>query len=360
MGRAPAARRPRPGGDHARRSSPTWRPGPPRCGCVLGDGGPAGRRPAGGARRRLPRPRAGRAGRRRPDRRGRGGRCCGWPPSAATPPTCRQPRRRPDRRGGPAPAPTPTWRRSAALAAAAPATYPKLRVVTVDAHRLPRRGRRRRRGARRVAAAVGVAYLRALDRRRADASTTALRAARVPLRRDAPTSSPRSPSCAPPGGCGRGSPSCAARADAGGAAPARGHVGGDDDPARPVGEHAAHDDRLLRRRRRRRRRDHRAAVRRARSGCRTTSPGASPATPSRAARRVEPGPGHRRGRRVLVRRVAHRRARRSAAWDVVHRDRAGRRARRRARRRAGRRPIAATVASGAATTSRTAARRSPA
>ncbi len=62
------------------------------------------------------------------------------------------------------------------------------------------------------------------------------------------------------------------------AAPARGDVCGDDDPPRPVGEHAAHDDRVLRRGRRWCRRHHRVAVRHWRSGCPTTSRDASRAT----------------------------------------------------------------------------------
>ena len=66
-----------------------------------------------------------------------------------------------------------------------------------------------------------------------------------------------------------------------GSAAARGDLVGDDDRARPVGEHAAHHGRLLRRRRRRRRRGHRAALRRSARPARRRSPAGSPATPRR-------------------------------------------------------------------------------
>ena len=88
------------------------------------------------------------------------------------------------------------------------------------------------------------------------------------------------------------------------AAPARGDVGGDDDPPRPVGEHAAHDDRLLRRGGRRCGRDHGAAVRHRDRAARRLRAPHRPQHPRRAARRVEPRPRGRRRRRVVVRRVA--------------------------------------------------------
>ena len=112
--------------------------------------------------------------------------------------------------------------------------------------------------------------------------------------------------------------------DRAGPAPARGHLGGDADPARSVGEPAAHHHRLLRGRGRRRRGDHRRAVRlRARAAGRLRSPD-RPQHPVDPARRVQPGPGHRSGRRLVLRRDADRATGRGGLAEV-HRPRAGRR-----------------------------------
>ncbi len=110
-------------------------------------------------------------------------------------------------------------------------------------------------------------------------------------------------------------------------APARGHLGGDDDPPRPVGEHAA------------RRRSPASPPASAGADAITVLPfDAAIGLPDDFARRIarntqallhdesQRRPGHRPGRRLLVRRVAHRRAR-PRGLGLVHRDRAGRRAR---------------------------------
>ena len=169
----------------------------------------------------------------------------------------------------------------------------------------------------------GVAYLRALtegglERRRG------VRPARVPLRRHRrPVHDDRRAARRPPAvGPGRRGQ----RGVAGGARPAaaRGHLVGDDDEARPVGEPAAHDGRLLRRGRGRRRRRHGAAVRRRAGPARRLLPPDRPQHAEPAGRGGPPRPRARPGRRLLVRRVADRRAR-PGGLGLVHRDRAGRR-----------------------------------
>ncbi len=109
-----------------------------------------------------------------------------------------------------------------------------------------------------------------------------------------------------------------------GAAAARRHLVGDDDEARPVGQHAADDGRLLRRGRGRRRRRHRAAVRRRARPARRLLPADRAQHPEPAGRGGAPGPRARSGRRLLVRRVADRLAG-AGGLGLVHRDRAGRR-----------------------------------
>ena len=125
--------------------------------------------------------------------------------------------------------------------------------------------------------AAGAAYLRALTDGRAG-RRRGLRAAGVPLRRHRrPVHDHRQAARRPPAvGPGR---RAVGAAGAPRPAPARRHLPADDDPVRPVGEHAAHHGRRLRRRRRRRRRGHRAAVRRRARRCPTRSPAGSPATP---------------------------------------------------------------------------------
>ena len=107
------------------------------------------------------------------------------------------------------------------------------------------------------------------------------------------------------------------------AAAARGHVRGDDDPTRPVGEHAAHDDCVLRRCGRRRRLDHRAALRHRARPARRLRASHCAQHPCGAARRVEHRPGDRRCRWLLVRRDATRPQLAEKAWDeftAIERD----------------------------------------
>ena len=85
------------------------------------------------------------------------------------------------------------------------------------------------------------------------------------------------------------------------------------------------DGRLLRRGGGRRRRRHRAAVRRRARPARRVLPADRPQHPEPAGRGGPPRPRARPGRRLLVRRVAHRGAR-AGRLGLVHRDRAGRRA----------------------------------
>ena len=92
------------------------------------------------------------------------------------------------------------------------------------------------------------------------------------------------------------------------AVPARRRLADHADPPRPVREPAARHDRRLRGRGRRRGRGHRAALRRRDRGVRAVLPADRAQHPGAAGRRVAPGPGARPGRRLLVRRVAHRRA----------------------------------------------------
>ena len=187
---------------------------------------------------------------------------------------------------------------AADLAALAPLASP------VPAREHPRRaGADRRRAAvprRRRLGRPGAGLLARRRRRlpagadRAPGSTVdaACGAAGVPLRRHRrPVPDHRQAARRPPA-VGPGRRGCAGRRTAArGAAPARRHLAGDDDPARPVGEHAAHHPRLLRRRRS-------AAPTRSpccrstpRSACRTRSPAGSPATPSRCCSRSRTWPG---------------------------------------------------------------------
>ena len=154
--------------------------------------------------------------------------------------------------------------------------------------------------------AAGVAYLRALTERRA-VGRRGVRPAGVPLRRERrPVHDDRRAARRPPAvGPGRRGQRRLAR----GARPAaaRRHLVGDDDEARPVGQHAAHDGGLLRRGRGRRRRRHRAAVRRRAGPARLVLPADRPQHAEPAGRGGAPGPRARPGRRLLVRRVADRR-----------------------------------------------------
>ena len=131
-------------------------------------------------------------------------------------------------------------------------------------------------------AAVGRRRVPARADRRPGSRSTRRSASSSSGSRSRPSSSPRSPSCVRPVRSGDGSPNCPARSAAD-----RGQYQhavtsrGDAHPARPVGEHAAHDDRLLRRGGRRGGRDHRAAVRQRDRPAGRLRAGASPATPSR-------------------------------------------------------------------------------
>ena len=257
----------------------------------------------------LPRPRAGRARRRRRHRARPPTRCSRWPPQRGVDPAELRgiARRRPDRAAGPHR--RRRRPRRARRAGRAGARRAGLRVATVDgtvyhdagASDATRLG---------IATAVGVAYLRALDRRRAVESTTALAALEF---RFAVTAE-QFPSIAKLRAARRvwdrvaelcGGVRRAGRGQRQHAVTSR----GDDDPARPVGEHAAHDDR---------------AASPPRSAGPTRSP-CCPSTPRSAlpddfARRIARnthgvlhdesslGAGARRRRRVVVRRVADRRA----------------------------------------------------
>ena len=203
------------------------------------------------------------------------------------------------------------------------ADHPGLRVVTVDGARFHDAGasdgqelgchdRRRRR----VPAAP--------RERAASTSRTPSGGSSCASPRPA-TSSPRSPSSAPSGCCGRASPTLSARPAPPAHACPRRHVDGDDDDLRPVGERLALDRRLLRRRRRRRRRRHRVP---ARPPPRRRGHRARPAhRPQHAVdpdRGVAPRRGQRSGRRVVVRGALHRRAGRGRV-GVVPGARGGRR-----------------------------------
>ena len=118
-------------------------------------------------------------------------------------------------------------------------------------------------------------------------------------------------------------------------APARRDVAGGHGALRHVGQRAALDGRLLRRRRRRRRcRDRRPPRRSPRAGRLADRTPAGPQHPARARRGVEPRPGRRHGRRVVVRRAPHR-GHGAGGVGGLPGHRAGRRHRCRPARRAG-------------------------
>ena len=293
LGRTPAAPR------SARPRGGARRPGERRHLAVAGNGPRIPATYCRGAGRRLPRPGAGRRSTRaRTSSKPRRAMLRVWDQRArvAGERGARQPRRRPAGRAGPHRRRARRPGRGRPTCSALPAQFPGLRAWS-SWTRLPYHeaggSDAQELGA---SLAAGVAYLRAPDRGRAERRRRPC-GSWSSATRPPPTSSSPSPSCAPPAGCGRGSPRSRG-APRRRAAPARGDVAGDDDPPRPVGEHAAHHRRLLRRRGRRRRRRHRAAVRRTRSACRTTSPAASPATPqsmlleeSHLARVIDPAGG---------------------------------------------------------------------
>ena len=206
----------------------------------------------------------------------------------------------------------------AALARLCAEEYPGLRALTVDALPYHEAGGS---AAQELGCslATGVAYLRELTEaglsRRTGRARSWSSGTRPP-----PTSSSPSPSCGRRAGCGPGSPRSAVRRA--GAAPARRDLAGDDDAPRPVGEHAAYDDRHAGRRGRRRRRRHRAALRpRARPAGRVRAPD-RPQHLDDPGRGVASVPGDRPGGRLLVRGAAHRRTR-PRGLGVLPADRAG-------------------------------------
>ena len=313
-----------------RRSPPTWRTASPRCGWCSGDGAIAGRRARRRALRRPARPRAG-------DRRSGGPagpprRSSPWSRAARTSP----------------PAARWAWTRSALQAATGEAqdlsgladvarraaAHAGLRTVVVDATVFADAG------ASAVeelgcSLAAGTAYLRALTEGGPDASTRRSRSWSSATPR-APTSSRRSPRCAPPAGCGTGSARSAAPSP----------------EVRGQRQHAVTSSVMTTKR------DPWVNMLRTTVACFAAGVGGAdvvtvqpfdaalgPARrllppdraqhPEPAGRGGAPGPGARPGRRLLVRRVADRRAR-PGGVGLVHRDRAGRRPGRRAGLRAGR------------------------
>ena len=243
-------------------------------------------------------------------------------------------RRRPDRRGSRAPVgvrsrraphrprrlvrpqrePSPDHRRCDAVPRRRRVRRRAARLRDRRARRLPPRARRARRRSRHGVAPVGAAPRRH----------------RRPVRHD--RLDPRRPPAVRPRRRGR-------RRAGWGPARARGHLAGDDDPLRPVGERPAFDGRLLRCRRRRRRRRHRPPPRRP-ARCGRARPARRPQHAVDPRRRVAPRRGRRPGGRFVVRRALHRPARRGGV-ELVPGDRTGRRVpprrRRRSRRRAHRR-----------------------
>ena len=215
------------------------------------------------------------------------------------------------------------------------AAHDGLRTVVVDAHRLRRRRGVGGRGARLLARGRG--RLPAGAHRGRAVGRRGVRPAGVPLQRERrPVHDDRRAARRPPAvGPRRRGQRGLARGPR--AAPARRHLLGDDDEARPVGQPAADDGGLLRRGRGRRRRGDRAAVRRGARPARLVLPADRPQHPEPAGRGGAPGPRPRPGRRLLVRRVADRVAG-AGGVGLVHRDRAGRRPGRGAGLRSGARP----------------------
>ena len=157
------------------------------------------------------------------------------------------------------------------------------------------------------------------------------------------TSSSPSPSCAPRAGSGPGSPSCpACRRPRAGSVQHAVTVRVDDDPARPLGEHAAHHRSPASAPRSAAPRPSPSCRSTPRSGCRRRSRAASPATPSRCWPRSPTSPGS------PTRPVAPGTSRRSprswprSAWAWFQRDRACRWPGRRPRLRSRRGPARAT------------------
>ena len=318
LGRPPAARRTPTSPSRRRRSPPTWRTASPRCGWSLGEGAI----PVDVARRRA---------RRRPARPRAGDACRAGSPAAEA--FLALVEGRTDLAPGGSLGLDPLGVQAASGRAAGP-VRPRRRRPPRRRPRRPADGRRRRHRLRRRRG-VGGRGARLLARRRGRLPAGAHRG-RAERRRGvraswssatprAPTSSRRSPGCGPPAGCGTGSARSAAPR------PRR---------ARQR-QHAVTSSVMTTKRdpwvnllrttvacfaagRGRRRRRHRAAVRRRARPARRVLPADRPQHPEPAGRGGAPRPRARPGRRLLVRRVAHRRPG-PGRLGLVHRDRAGRR-----------------------------------